>query len=53
MMFEVIVPVWDYRPRRCTMVSYQQGQRGFLPEGVVRKAAEAGFVRILEDQPDA
>lgn len=53
MMFEVVAPVWDYRPRRCTMVSYRKGERGFLPEDVVRKAEADGFVRILEDQPDA
>lgn len=52
MLFEVIVDRWDYRPRRCSMITYRKGQRGFLPVPVVEGAASAGLVRIMEDQPD-
>lgn len=47
MMFEVVVDRWDYRPRRCTMVTYLRGQRGYLPEPVVRDAEARGLVRVL------
>lgn len=52
MMFEVIVKVWHYRPRRCSMSTYYMGDRGFLPEKDVLLARDQGFVRIMEDQPN-
>lgn len=48
MMFEVLVDVWHYRPKRCTMVTYRKGQKGCLPADHVQKAAARGLVKILE-----
>lgn len=48
MMFEVIADRWDYRPRKCSMVSYKRGQRGFLPAEVVNAGVESGHLRLID-----
>ena len=49
MLFEVLAETWEYRPRRCTLVVYKRGQRGFLPESVVLQAEADGFAKRLAD----
>lgn len=52
MLFEVIAERWHYRPRRCSMTTYLKGEKGYLPDSVVLKAQEEGYVKVLKEQPD-
>lgn len=47
MLFVVVAERWDYYPRwprKCTVVAYKKGHTGCLPESVVARAEEEGYV---------
>lgn len=50
MFFVVIAETFEYRPRRCTLVVYRRGDRGFLPDAVVLAARDRGEVRVLDHE---
>lgn len=47
MLFVVVAEVFEYRPKRCTLLVYKKGDRGCLPDAVVLAAAERGEVEVL------
>lgn len=52
MMFVVVAEVWEFVPmkrKRCSVVVYKKGDRGFLPEDVVLAAAAEGHVMVVND----
>lgn len=50
MFFVVLVDVWEYWPRRCTLVVYERGQKGCLPDNVVLWAEQMGYVRRIDSE---